>query len=439
MAAKIVVAAVFALVYVWLIVSKHHRAKAFWIGIAIVYIAGFFLNQPVLTLRMPFLYDDKGWQGVNWNVIGIFSGTFLIAEAFIYSRVPAVISDIMVDKSPNVCWAALAVCALSSLISIFIDNVATVLIVAPIAIEMSKRSGITPAPFIIGLALCSNLQGTATLIGDPPSMLLAGEYRLTFNDFFWFHGRPGIFFAVQVGAIFGGGVLWLFYRKRSEPVKRVPVEKARGYVPLFLLGAMVCGLALSSFIDKRFMWMGATTCLTLGLTSNLWVRWKDRKESNKILKGFDFSTAFFLIAVFLMVRCLENVKLIDDLARLIARVTGNNLLGQFFVLVFFSLLVSAFVDNIPYLGIMLGVVRQLALDPNTGQIHYLLPFGLLIGACLGGNITPMGASANVVAYGMLRKRNDPTSFIDFVKVGLPFTMAAVTGGGLFLLVFWYWL
>jgi Na+/H+ antiporter NhaD/arsenite permease-like protein len=433
---KILTACVFSLVYVWLIISKKHRAKAIWVGVLVLWAAGALLENPILGLRHLFEYDATGWSSVNWNVIGIFAGTLLIAEAFVYSRVPATLSDLLIDKSPNVCWAALGVCALSSFLSIFVENVATVLIVAPIALEVARRQGFSPVPFVVGIAICSNLQGTATLIGDPPSMILASEYRMTFNDFFWFHGRPGIFFAVQVGAAAGFGVLWLFFRRFRGRPALLPVEKVKGWLPTVMLGVMVVGLALSSLVDEDFMWWGAVLCLGLGFVCILWVLRQNRGAAGGILKAYDTPTTLFLVAVFLMVRALENVGLIDDLARGIGGVTGSSMLGRFLVIVVFSMLVSAFIDNVPYLAVMLGVVHKLTGTAELGEARFLLPFGLLVGACIGGNITPVGASANIVAHGLLRREGKDVGFLEFVKFGLPFTLAATAGAALFLWIVW---
>ena len=433
---KVITAAVFVLVYLWLVLSKKHRAKAIWLGIAALYLAGLWLPESILTGRTPFLYDRHGWLAVNWNVVGIFAGTLLIAEAFIYSRVPALLSDAIIDRSPNICWAAMGVCALSAFISIFVENVATVLIVAPIAMEMAHRQKVSPVPFIIGIAICSNLEGTATLIGDPPSMLLASEFRMNFNDFIWFRGRPGIFFAVQAGAAAGLGVLWLFFRRFSQPVVKLPVEKARGWVPTYALVIMIFGLALSSFVDRRFMWWGAALCMGLGTLCVIWLCRRDPKEARQLLHSYDWSTTFFLIGVFILITALENVGLINDLAHAIGSITGDSRFGRFFVIVLFSMLISAFIDNVPYLGVMLGVVHQMAAHAPAGENSFLLPFGLLLGACLGGNITPVGASANIVAYGMIRRKGLSCSFADFVKIGLPFTVAATAAGSVFLWLFW---
>lgn len=435
MTPKLITGLVFGAVYAWLIFSKRYRATAVWLGVIALQAASLVLPEPVLRWRTLIEHDQTGWTAVNWNVIGIFAGTLLLAEAFIWSRVPARLSDLLIDRSPNICWAGVGVCALASVISIFVENVATVLIVAPIAMEMARKQNIPSAPFIIGIAVCSNLQGSATLIGDPPSMLLASEYRMTFNDFFWFHGRPGIFFAVQAGAVPGFAVLWLVFRRYRNPVAELLVEPAKSWFPTVLLVLMAIGLALASVIDPGFLWFGGALCVGLGLVALVWIRGCDRLAAAEVVRTFDWSTTFFLVGVFAMVRALENVGLIHDLAEAIGSVTGSGELSRFLIIVAFSVAVSAFVDNVPYLAVMLGVVKGLGAS-GSGSPSFLLPFGLLIGACIGGNITPIGASANIVACGLLRRREEEMSFTGFMRIGLPFTLAATAGAGLFLWLVW---
>jgi len=310
-----------------------------------------------------------------------------------------------------------------------------VLIVAPIAIELAKKLDVSPAPFLIGIAISSNLQGTATLIGDPPSMLLAARYKMNFAEFFLHRGRPGIFFAVQVGALASFLVLWLMWRKYKQPVVEMPTVRARSWFPTLMMSLMVLCLALGSVVDPDFLWFGGVVCLYCGMASVLWLYVRDRSSALRILKGYDWSTTFFLMGVFTMVYGLVSTGLIDRAAEWVHAHTGDSVLMAFVAIVGFSMLLSAFVDNIPYLAAMLPLVVKLGEALQLGD-NMVLAYGLLIGSCLGGNITPIGASTNVVAYGMLRKMGERTSFLEFVKIGLPFTLAATAAASLFVWLVW---
>jgi len=439
MSPSILTIIVFCLVYLWLILSRHHRAKALWIGIAALFALPPLLNlAPVLSPLDLFVRNQAGsWASINWNVMGIFCGTLVVAEAFIYSGVPTWCADILIEKSPSVGWAILAVCAFASAISAVAENVATVLIVAPIAMELARKLKVSAVPFIIGVAISSNLQGTATLIGDPPSMILAADYQLNFLDFFYLHGRPSIFFAVQVGAVAGFFVLWLMFRRYRQPVVRLEPHKPRSWFPTIVSVAMVAGLALASWVDADFVWFGAAVCLTAALVSWVWMVGRDRENAVKILKCYDWSTTFFLAGVFLLVYAMTKTGVIAGAARWIAALTGSNALGAFLLVVAFSVVVSAVVDNVPYLAAMLPLVSAVGAGMGLAETNMVLPFGLLVGACLGGNITPIGASANIVAYGLLlQSEPDSISFLTFVKIGLPFTLAAVAAAGAFLWLTW---
>ena len=428
---------VFVLVYLWLIVSRKHHARALWIGVGLLFVLPPLLGQEsVFSVLDPFaLREDGSWKSINWNVMGIFAGTLLAAGAFIYSGVPALLADLFIDRSPSVGWAMLGVCILSGFISAFAANVATVLIVAPIAIELARKLKTSPALFLIGIAISSNLQGTATLIGDPPSMILAAHHKMNFNDFFWYGGRPGIFFAVQIGAVASFAVLWYFFRKYKQPVVQIPVRKPKSWWPTIILTLMVVALCLASYVDENFVWFGGLVCMAAGAWAVGWLYAADKTEARRMLKAYDWSCTFFLMGVFMMVHSLEKVGVIESAAHWVYSITGSSVLGAFVLIVVFSVILSAFVDNIPYITAMLPLVATLASNMNL-ENNMVLTFGLLIGACLGGNITPIGASANVVAYGMLHKMGERTSFLDFVKIGLPFTLAATAAACAFLWIVW---
>lgn len=422
---KTSVLVVFCAVYLFLILSRRHRALALWVGVAILFIFG--------RTTLGNLVMD-----INWNVIGIFAGTLVMAELFIHSKVPARLAAILVDRSATVGIAVLWVCALTSFISAFVENVATVLIIAPIALEFSRRLKVSPVTFLIALAISSNLQGTATLIGDPPSMILAGYQKMSFNDFFVLQGKAGIFFAVQLGAILSFLVLYFIFRKFNQPILQIPVKRVENWAPTVLLVLMVVCLAGASFVDPDFRYLGGAICLFFGLVGLIHQHLRDRRNGQhrcrQVLKGYDLETTFFLAGIFVLVGALTRVGLIDDLARGIKSVTGDSPFWAYTIIVWASVLFSAFVDNVPYLTAMIPVAA--VLSQGLGIPPQLLIFGLLIGSCLGGNVTPIGASANIVAVGLLRREGYHVSFWEFVKIGLPFTLAATLGSYLFVL--WVW-
>ena len=202
-----------------------------------------------LLVILRVLGPKEALLAVNWDVMGIFVGTLVIADTFMESRVPAFIAEKIVNLSSSTCWAMLWICMLSSFISAFVENVATVLIIAPIALALAKKLKVNPTNMLICIAICSNLQGTATLIGDPPSMLLGGFAKMNFMDFFFYKGKPSIFFAVQIGAIASFMVLYYIFRAHREKAQIIAVEKVRSWIPTGILVALIVALAASSFFS----------------------------------------------------------------------------------------------------------------------------------------------------------------------------------------------
>lgn len=372
-------------------------------------------------------------SSINFNVLGVFLGTMILSGLFIYSNVPGFLAAKLVSRSRNVGMAILFIALLSSFISSFTENVATVIIVAPIAFEVAKKLKANPIPFLISIAVSSNLQGSATMIGDSPSIILAMSHRMNFMDFFWMKGRPGIAFAVEIGAVASFAVLYLIFRRFRQRVEKIDQIKVKTWVPTILMFFMLISLGVSSFITQKPYYSIALICLFFGGLGIIWHR-LSRKEEFSFIKNIDWKIFMFLIGVFILIGALSQVGVIEDLADFISNITGGNVFLTFTLIVWASVLFSAFIDNIPYVIAMIPVAKILASE--MGAAPELFLFGLLIGATLGGNITPIGASANIVSMGMLRERGYKVSFSDFLKIGLPFTLAAVSSAYVFLWLVW---
>ncbi|HAJ57060.1 MAG TPA: hypothetical protein DCL35_04745 [Candidatus Omnitrophica bacterium] len=376
---------------------------------------------------------DAFWA-INWNVMGIFVGTLIVADIFMESRVPAYVAEIIVNRAKNTAWSILLICAMTGFISAFVENVATVLIVAPIALALAKKLDINPMKMMIGIAISSNLQGAATLIGDPPSMLLGGFAKMNFGDFFFYQGRPSIFFAVEIGAVASFFVLRHIFKGYRQKVTLVPVETVRSWFPTILLVALIVALALSSFFDTGFSYLAGIFCMIAAAIALVWEKFINKGSIVDGLKSLDWDTTFFLMGIFVLVGSITLTGWIDVISERLSGAVGSNIFLGYTLLVFISVLLSAFVDNVPFLAAMLPVAISMAGRLNISPSLFL--FGLLIGASLGGNITPIGASANIVACGLLKKEGHPVSFKDFAKIGLPFTIVAVIAAYLFVWFIW---
>ncbi len=385
-------------------------------------------------LLLSAISPKQAFFAINWNVMGIFIGMLIVADIFMESRMPAYIAEVVVDKAKNTGWAILFICALTGFISAFVENVATVLIVAPIALSLAKKLKISPVNMMIAIAVSSNLQGAATLIGDPPSMLLGGFAKMNFGDFFFYKSRPSIFFAVQIGAAASFAVLYLIFRKHKAKAQIIAVEKIKSWTPTVILLALIAVLAVSSFFDPGFSYSAGIICMVFGVISILWEKLINKGSILEGIKSLDWDSTFFLMGVFILVGGITVNGWIGTISNSLSGLIGQHIFWGYTLMVFIAVFVSAFVDNVPFLAAMLPVV--ISMSDKLGVNPSLLLFGLLIGASLGGNITPIGASANIVACSLLRKQGHHVKFGEFMKIGIPFTLAAVTTAYLFVWFVW---
>lgn len=364
---------------------------------------------------------------IDFNVILMIAGTMGLVSLFTESKMPALLADLLMEKVPNVQWAAVALALFAGIISAFVDNVATVLMVAPIALEICKKLKVNPVPFIIAIAVSSNLQGAATLVGDTTAIMLGSELNMSFLDFFAYQGKPGIFFAVELGAVISAVILLFIFRKEKAGIEKANNRtKVTDYIPTVLLILMLVLLISVSFVpNKPDITNGLICCalLIVGLVYNL-IRKKNISAITEPLKDIDFETIGILLGLFLMIGGLDASGVIGKAGELLATLGGNNLFLLYTIIVWASVILSAFIDNIPYVATMIPIISGMA---STLGAEALVPlyFGLLSGATLGGNCTPIGASANITGIGILRREGYEVKNKDFFKIGIPFTLSAI--------------
>ncbi|NLC03481.1 MAG: arsenic transporter [Tissierellia bacterium] len=420
---KTIALSIFVLTYILLLVFPKIRA----------YIA---LASGLLFVVIGIIPLGKVLGIVDWNVILMIAGTMGLVHLVIESKMPELLADLIIDKTPNVKWAVIFLALFAGIISAFIDNVATVLIVAPIALTISKRLKISPVPAIIAIAVSSNLQGAATLVGDTTSILLGGYANLDFLDFFFFKGRIGIFWVVQFGALASTVVLLYVFRKEKQPISPMGKVLVEDYFPTYLLITMIGLLILASFFPSLPYTINGIICVVLfivGLLRSL-ILTKDPNVVSKALGEIDYFTILLLIGLFIVVGGIAEAGIIEDISEIFIKISGDNIFVIYTLIVWASVFFSAFIDNIPYVATMLPVVAGIA---SILQIEpYLLYFGLIIGATLGGNMTPIGASANITAIGILRKDGYEVSAKEFMKIGVPFTLVAVITGYILIWLLW---
>ena len=365
---------------------------------------------------------------VDWNVLLMLAGTMGTVDLFIRSNMPNRLSDRLVSVLPSVKWLIIALALFAGLVSAFVDNVATVLMLAPVGLAISKKLNISPVQPILAIAVSSNLQGAATLVGDTTSILLAGHMGLDFMDFFVYRGRPGMFWVVEAGALVTVPVMLVLFRREKGKLRADRLTPVTDYLPTWLLLGTVLSLIAASFIPNKPDITNGVICMAFFLVGLLLESGKSKEKSltADVLKAIDYETLGLLAGLFIVIRGMERVGIIDELSRAISRMGGGNLFWTYTIIVWASVLISAFVDNIPYTATMLPVVGGVAASLGVNQA--VLCFGLLTGATLGGNLTPVGASANIAACGILRREGYEVTTGQFVRIGVPFTLAAVLTG-----------
>jgi len=400
--------------------------------------------RPVVAITAAVIYVAAGvlpvtkvLTSIDWNVLMMLFGTMVIVDYFIESKMPNKIAEWLLRLAPNVLWVTVLMSAFAGIISAFIDNVATVLMVAPVGLAICKKLKISPVTMILCIAVSSNLQGAATLVGDTTSIMLGGAANMNFNDFFWMLGRPGMFFATEIGALLTIPIIMFLFRKDKEPVNSDEHTKVTDYVPTITMLGHVVLLIIASFIPDTPSVTNGVICMVCGIITIVWelILSKSKESMIHALKAMDYATMFLLTGLFVVIAAITEIGLVQDLADFIATAGGNNMFLLFTIIVWGSVAISAFIDNIPYVATMLPILATVA--ANMQVEPYFLFFGLLVGATLGGNITPIGASANIASVGMLRKEGYEVKFRDFFKIGIPFTLAAVLGGYLFVWIFWH--
>jgi Na+/H+ antiporter NhaD/arsenite permease-like protein len=312
----------------------------------------------------------------------------------------------------------IALAGTTAVLSAFLDNLTTMLLVVPITFLLADALDIDPIPLVIIEILVSNIGGTATLIGDPPNILIAGASGLSFTDFI-VNLAP---VCVVAFAVVTGG-LYLFYRDRLQiaPDARARVmeldarrsiedmDELKRTVPILVATILL-------FFAHQALDLEPATVAMTGATAMLFV---SRQSLERSLAGIEWPTLFFFIGLFVMVGALEETGAIDEVADGIASVTAGNRSAELLGIAWASALGSAVVDNIPFTAAMIPVVEQI----GEGEDAYW--WALALGACFGGNATIIAAAANVAAAGMAARAGRPIAFMDFLRIGVPVTVVSM--------------
>jgi Na+/H+ antiporter NhaD/arsenite permease-like protein len=407
--------AVFAGAYVLIATERVHRVAAALGGAGIVVAAG------ILDAHELF-YDEA--TAIDWNVIFLLFGMMVIVGVLRHTGVFEYVAIWAAKRAKGDPYLVMVLLVLiTAITSAFLNNVTVVLLVAPVTLLVCERIGVNPVPYLIAEALASNIGGTATLIGDPPNLIVGSRSGLTFNDFV-IHLAPIIIVLLVVFVV----MCRVLFRSTfvADPgkvsdvmvlIEREAIQDSRLLArSLVVLAAVLVGFVLPpSVIEPSLVALLGAGVLVL--LSGL--------GPDEYLVDIEWETLLFFVGLFVLVGALVEVGAIDRLADGLADAVGDDVVLATMTLLFASAVLSAFVDNIPYVATMAPVVAQLTAPhgPLAGQT--VLWWALLLGADLGGNATAVGASANVVVLGIAKRDGYPISFWEFTKYGAVVALVTV--------------
>jgi len=414
--------AIFIGAYAFIVVEKVHRSIIAMVGASLVIVLG------LITQKQAF-------SSIDFNTIGLLIGMMIIVgitrQSGIFEYL-AVKSAKMVKGKPLAILGVLSF--ITALASALLDNVTTVLLIVPITFAITDRLDISPIPFLLAEIIASNIGGTATLIGDPPNIMIGSATGLGFMDFISNLALPvSLIFLVTIGIM-----LWL-YRKQvvAAPQNIIELLKLdeKSFIKDWLLmkkSLLILGLTMAGFLAHQALHLESATIALLGASILMLI---SNENVDETLLVVEWPTIFFFAGLFVMVGALVETGVIALAAQKILALTGGRLVPTGILVLWLSALASAFVDNIPYVATMIPMLQSVGQMSNMPMES--IWWSLALGACLGGNGTLIGASANIIVAGIAERYDTPISFARYFRVGFPLMLLSVLLAMLYL-YFAYW-
>lgn len=415
-------------------------------GLSYLFIITEWINKMLAALIGGFaiiltgiVSQDIAFSAIDWNVIFFLIGMMFVISVlkktglFMYLAIK--IAKIAKGKPLTI---LILMYVLTTVVSAFLGSVTTVMILVPIALLISSELKISPVPFIITMAIGSNAGGAATMIGDPPNILIGSATDYSFIDFIVNLTPP-----VLVITAASVGLIWLMYKNKMK-VSNEDKAKLMSYnegnlikdKKLLYVSLIILGLMLAAFSVQHLLHLGtATIAMTAGLVLMLL---SDRKRVEHILaKDIDWVTIFFFMGLFMIIKSLEETGFIGKIADGIMAATGGEPRKTSIAVLWLSGIFSSVVDNVPFVAAMIPVLEQMGTVITAPKAMDPVWWSLALGTCLGGNGTLIGASANIVAVGIATRNGYRISFKDFTKIGLIFMFLAIIISTIYVLMRYY--
>jgi Na+/H+ antiporter NhaD/arsenite permease-like protein len=397
--------------------EKVHRTKIALLGAALV----------VVTHTIE---QEQAIEAIDFDTLGLLVGMMLVVRlteptgAYNFLAIRA--GQLAKGRSLGV---VIALAGTTALLSAFLDNLTTILLMVPITFLLADALDMPPIPLLMIEIIASNIGGTATLIGDPPNIMIAGATGLSFNAFAINLAPVALVTLVVVVA-----ALYLFYRRRlqidpanSEKVMKLDARRSiedpdelRRTLPILVL-------TIVAFFFHGALGIEPATVALTGAAVMLLI---SRQSLEEVLSGIEWPTLFFFLGLFVMVGALEETGAIDQVAEGVGALTGGSRTAELLGITWIAALGSAAVDNIPFTAAMIPVVEQLQGGPGDNAYWWALS----LGACFGGNATLIAAAANVAASGLAERAGQPISFLQFLRIGIPVTILSMAIATLYIVV-----
>ena len=369
---------------------------------------------------------DVLFCAIQWDVLAVFWGFMMVSFVFSESKMPELIANKILTHIKVEKYALIALCSVAALLSAFMANVAVLFLMAPVAIQMARKLGSPLFPYIVSVAVCSNMVTTTTMIADPPALILAIQTGLRPLDFYWFQGNLGLGAITTVGVIAALLSLLVLFRGMNKKIEIEPEQIKVSKLPtiLFIMGVIILALAPEFSIS-----VGA-----VGLSVGIIALIMGGKKAKRMITEFDWDSFLFLAGIFGVIYALTASGLLVEFTQLLISSGISSPLLLLVFLVWLSVGLSAFIDPNAYTVLMIPVAQQLAQFANMSA--WPLLFGTLIGTGSGANLIPMGAATNVFACGLLEKNNCLVSTKEYMKIGVPLSLVAVGTANIMIWLFW---
>ena len=408
---ELLAGAIFLGIYALIVTEKIHRTLAALLGASLV-------------ILLKLVDQREAFAFVDFNVIFLLAGIMIIANVMAKTGIFQWIAVEAVRRAEGQPYRLLLLTSvITAVVSAFLDNVTTVVLLTPITFFVAQRLGTSPVPFLVSQVIASNIGGTATLIGDPPNIIIGSQMGKDFNDFL-VNLTPVVTAALVVYLIIAR---WLFRDELRaatsalEPddiARLVEEERKIVNVPLMRISLGVMALTILGFLFSRALGLEGATIAMTGAVVLMIVA---REDVHEIFNTVEWPTLFFFIGLFIIVGAVVKAGIISDLATTVLSWTGGRTDLAALAVLWMSGFISAIVDNIPYTVTMVPLIQQLGQSVDREPLIW----ALALGANLGGNATVIGASANVVVASMSEARGYPITFVQYLRYGVPATLATL--------------